>query len=159
MTKFMKMLASGAGLAVLATAAPAAAQYYSPYSYARPYSSYSPYSGYSPYGAYGMNTQAATSQCTAAVQNRLYNRTGVGGIIGSLFGMSGTSGRVLSITQVTQNRGYLRVRGLATSGRPAYNPYGSGYYGALASGYVPDLSFKCDVDYRGYVRDIDINRR
>jgi hypothetical protein len=38
------------------------------------------------------------------------------------------------------------VRGLASSGR-----YG-GYNTA-------DLSFKCDVDYRGYVRDLDINRR
>jgi hypothetical protein len=41
---------------------------------------------------------------------------------------------------------YTRVRGLASSGR-----YG-GYNTA-------DLSFKCDVDYRGYVRDLDINRR
>jgi hypothetical protein len=145
MTNLMKILAGTAGVAAIATAAPASAQYYSRY--------YSPYA----YGA--VNTQAAASQCTAAVQNRLYNRTGLSGIVGSLFGMSGTSARVLSITQVTPNRTFLRVRGLATSGRYSYNPYGAGYYGALASGYVPDLAFKCDVDYRGYVRDVDINRR
>ena len=52
-----------------------------------------------------------------------------------------------------------RRGGLATSGRVAYNPYGSGYYGALASNYAADLSFRCDVDYRGYVRNVDINRR
>jgi hypothetical protein len=145
MTTFMKLLAGSAGVAALAAAVPASAQYYSRY--------YSPYA----YGA--VNTQAAASQCTAAVQNRLYNRTGLSGVIGSLFGMSGTSARVLSITRVTPNRGYVRVRGLATSGRYAYNPYGAGYYGALAAGYVPDLAFKCDVDYRGFVRDVDINRR
>jgi hypothetical protein len=51
------------------------------------------------------------------------------------------------------------VRGIATSGRVAYNRYGVGAYGMLGSNYAPDLSFKCDVDYRGYVRDVDINRR
>jgi len=39
-----------------------------------------------------------------------------------------------------------------------YGAYGVGAYGALGYGQ-PDLSFKCDVDYRGYVRDVDINRR
>lgn len=42
-----------------------------------------------------------------------------------------------------------------------YGPYGVGAYGAL--GYNAyggaDLSFRCDVDYRGFVRDVDINRR
>ena len=72
--------------------------------------------------------------------------------------------RVLGVTRVTPNNGYIRVRGIASSGRYAYNnysPYGVGAYGALGYGYQQsaDLSFKCDVDYRGYVRDIDINRR
>ena len=146
MTMLKKLLAGTAGLAAIACAAPASAQYYAP-------RAYSPYA----YGA--VNTQNAASQCTAAVQSRLYNRTGLGGIVGSLFGMSGTSARVLSVTRVTPNRNYVRVRGLATSGRMAYNPYGSGYYGALASGYSPDLQFRCDVDYRGYVRNVDITRR
>jgi hypothetical protein len=42
----------------------------------------------------------------------------------------------------------IRVRGLASSGR--YGGYG---YNAA------DLSFRCDVDYNGYVRNVDINRR
>ena len=152
-----KILIGGAGLAALAAATPSAAQYY----------------GYSPYGygnAYGyrtMNTNAAAQQCTAAVQNRLYARTtnGVGGIIGSIFGLSsGSNARVLSVTRVIPTSTGVRVRGLASSGRIAYNgygPYGVGAYGAMGYGYsqAADLSFKCDVDYRGFIRDIDINRR
>ena len=51
------------------------------------------------------------------------------------------------------------MTGLANSGRYAYSPYGYGMYGAAGAGYQADLSFRCDVDYRGRVRDIDINRR
>jgi len=154
-----KILIGGAGLAALAAATPSAAQY-----------GYSQY-GYSPYGnAYGyraMNTNAAAQQCTAAVQNRLSYRTtnGVGGILGSIFGLSsGSNARVLSVTRVVPTSTGVRVRGLASSGRIAYNgygPYGVGAYGGLGYGYsqAADLSFKCDVDYRGYIRDIDINRR
>ena len=155
MTIMRSILAGGAGIAALATAAPAAAQYY-PYQY----NNYAYGNAYG-YG-YGMNTQNAASQCSAAVQNRLYSRNGsVASIIGSLFGVSSgaTSGRVLSITRVDPNRSSIRVRGLATSGRYAYNPYGYGYYGALGAGYAADLEFRCDVDYRGYVRDVDIRRR
>ena len=151
-----KILIGGAGLAALAAATPSAAQYYG-------YSQY----GYSPYGYSTMNTNAAAQQCTAAVQNRLYSRTtnGVGGILGSIFGLSsGSNARVLSVTRVTPTNTGVRVRGLASSGRVAYNgygPYGVGAYGAMGYGYsqAADLSFKCDVDYRGYIRDIDINRR
>ncbi|HEX6604502.1 MAG TPA: hypothetical protein VF027_06460 [Sphingomicrobium sp.] len=139
----MKFLIGGAGLAALAAATPAASQYY-PYGYSNPYG----YAYGQQYG-YGANTSAAASQCTAAVQNRLYTRNGLAGVLGSLVGAYGTTGRVLSVTRVTPNRSYVRVRGLASSGRSAYG-YGYGY---------PDLSFKCDVDYRGYVRDVDINRR
>ena len=157
--KLMKMMmAAGTGLAAIAAAAPAAAQY----GYANPYG-YSQY-GYSRYGSqygysgYGMNTGAAASQCTAAVQNRLMNRASIGGIIGSFLGTN-TTGRVVSVTQVTPRRSSVTVRGLASSGRYAgYGPYGVGAYGAVGYGQ-PDLSFKCNVDYRGYVRDVDIHRR
>jgi hypothetical protein len=144
MTMMTKMLMGGAGFAALAVAAPAAAQYY-------------------PYG-YGYNntaniTNVAAQRCAAAVQNRLSYR-GNNNILGALFGVrTATAGRVLNITRVNPNRNTVRVRGLASSGRVAYNPYGVGAYGMLGSNYAADLSFKCDVDYRGYVRDIDINRR
>jgi len=144
MSMMRKFLVGGAGLAAMATAAPSVAQYY-PYGY-----NSNPYGNAYGYRSYGMNTNAAAQQCTAAVQSRLYSRNGLGGILGSLVGSYGSAGRVVSITRVDPNRGYVRVRGLATSGRYAYG-YG-GYNSA-------DLSFKCDVDYRGYVRDVDINRR
>ena len=157
------MLAGGAAIAALAAAAPASAQY-SPYGYQY---GYSPYAARTPYGynAYSVQSTAmAQQQCTAAVQSRLYNRTSLASILGSLVGVPQNSGRVVGITRVTPNTGYVRVRGIASSGRYAYNnysPYGYGAYGAL--GYnmaaAADLSFKCDVDYRGYIRDIDINRR
>ena len=157
MKTLTKILAGGAGFAALAAAAPASSQYY-------PYQTYqrfqpSPYGSYGTYGAYGnqgyaMNSQYATQQCMSQVQNRLYTRTGLTGVIGSLFGVTGAQPRVLSITRVTPNRSYMRVRGLATSGRYAYNNYGVGYYGALGAGYTPDLSFRCDVDYNGNVRDV-----
>jgi hypothetical protein len=90
-----------------------------------------------------------------------------------------SNARVLSITQVEpRSSSTLRVRGFASSGRTAaYNPYGNpygGYGGYAGQGYNPyggyaqggynnaasaDLTFKCDIDYRGYIRDIDINRR
>lgn len=140
-------LIGGAGLAALATAAPSTAQYYygSQYGYSNPYAYSQPYA-YG-YGYRTMNTSTAASQCTAAVQNRLYQRNGLAGILGSLVGAYGTQGRVLSVTRVTPNQSGVRVRGLASSGR-----YGYGYNAA-------DLSFRCDVDYRGYVRDVDIHRR
>lgn len=152
---FTKFLTAGAGLAALAAAAPLSAQYYPPYAgnYGSPYGhAY----GYQAHNAH----QYAASRCSAAVQQRLSSRAGIGGILGSMVGVN-TSGRVLSVTQVQPRRGTVRVRGLASSGRMAYNPYGYGYYGAVGSQYAAgaDLSFKCDVDYRGRIRDIDINRR
>jgi hypothetical protein len=159
MRTMTKILAGAAAFAALTAAAPSAAQYYgyqsNPYSYSQQRSY-----GYAPYA---MNSSAATQQCTAAVQNRLYNRTSIGGILGAVLGTN-TRGRVLSITQATPTRNGMRIRGLASSGRMAYNnygPYGVGAYGGLGYGYAnqADLSFRCDVDYRGYVRNVDINRR
>ena len=162
------ILAGGAGLAALAAAAPAAAQYgyanpygysqygYSQYGYASPYGYSNGYGYASPYAA--QSTAMATQQCSAAVQSRLANRNTIGGIIGAVLGAN-TTGRVVSVTQVTPRDQTVRVRGLASSGRYAgYGAYGVGAYGALGYGQ-PDLTFKCDVDYRGYVRDVDIYRR
>ena len=162
MSTMKRMLGLGAGIAALAAAAPASAQYYG-------YSQYSPYRssqyGYSQYG-YGMNTSYATQQCTAAVQSRLYNRTSLGSILGSLVGIPTASyGRVLSVTRVSpRSDGMLTVRGLASSGRYAsnsYGPYGVGAYGALGYGYnnAADLSFRCVVAPNGAVYNVSINRR
>jgi hypothetical protein len=158
MRMLTKFLGGAAGFAALAAAAPSAAQYYG-YQY-NPYSYNQRSYGYVPYA---MNSSAAAQQCSAAVQNRLYNRTSIGGILGAFLGAN-TQGRVLSITQATPTRTGMRIRGLASSGRMAsngYGPYGVGAYGGLGYGYAnqADLSFRCDVDYRGFVRNVDINRR
>lgn len=165
MTK--KMLGLGAGFAAIAAAAPAGAQYYErgyqPYGYGQSYG-YAQSYGY-PQSAYGyQNTSMAASQCSAAVQNRLYNRSSIGGILGAVLGTN-TSGRVVSITQVSpRSNGLIRVRGLASSGRFAsngYGPYGVGAYGALGYGYAnaADLSFRCDVAPNGAIYGVSINRR
>lgn len=162
MRMMTKILTGAAGVAAIAAATPAVAQYYS-------YPSYSQYGYAQPYGyaqQYGyMNTNVATQQCTAAVQSRLYNRQSVGGILGVLLGANTPSGRVLSVTQVSpRNNGLIRVRGLASSGRYAnngYGPYGVGAYGALGYNYAnaADLSFRCDVAPNGAVYSVNINRR
>jgi len=139
-----------------------------------------------PYGQFGygygaVNPQVAVNQCVAAVQQRLYRygSNGYGGYGGygynSPYAYGGSYGnaRILGITRVEQRSATtLRVRGFATSGMPSpyypgdvYNGYGGygGSYGAYGGyGYAggqADLSFRCDVDYRGYVRDVDIDRR
>ena len=145
-------LAGGIAIAALGAASPAAAQYYPGYGY----------QGYgygSPYGAnvigqvlngvlgngYGANGQVAVNQCAAAVQQRL------GGGYGGGYGYNGyanAGGRVLGISRVEpRGNGELLVRGVANSGRYGYNGQSQ-----------VDLTWKCRVDYRGFVRDIDINR-
>jgi hypothetical protein len=165
---FTKLLTATAALAM---AAPAAAQYYNGYGYSQPYR-YSQTYGYAqprsygyaqPYG-YAANTSYAQQQCSAAVQNRLYNRSSIGGILGAVLGTN-TTGRVVAVTQVSpRSNGTVRVRGLASSGRYAmngYGPYGVGAYGAAGYGYAnqADLSFRCDVGMNGAVYNVSINRR
>jgi hypothetical protein len=169
---FTKLLTASA---VIAAAAPAAAQYYgSPYSgyrtqsygYTQPSYGYAqPYAqSYGYAQPYAVNTTLASQQCSSAVQSRLYNRSSIGGILGAVLGTS-TTGRVVSVTQVIpRSNGMVRVRGLASSGRYAsngYGAYGVGAYGAAGYGYASqaDLSFRCDVGLNGAVYRVSINRR
>ena len=173
--KAVKTFAIGAAglVALVGASAPAAAQYYPGYPYGGGgnvigqvlNSVLNPYGnqyGYGQYG-YGMNQQMAVQQCTAAVQQRLsyrgYNGYNGYGAYGGGYGGYGNA-RVLGITRVDQrSNATLRVRGYATSGMN-YGGYPYGGYGGYGGYNSPaDLSFKCDVDYRGYIRDIDINRR
>jgi hypothetical protein len=144
---FTKIFAASAGLAAIAAAGPAMAQYYG----------YQPYA----YGYGGVNSNMAAQQCSAAVQDRLYARNGIGGILGSLVGAYATTPRVVSVTQVNiRSNGLYRVRGLASSGRNSgYGPYGVGAYGAMGYGYQADLSFRCDVAPNGAVYNVRIDRR
>ena len=174
MRTITKLLAGAAGLAALAATTPAAAQYYNGY-YGNSYNNGYYNNGYSGYGyngynsgygytGYAVNTAAAAQQCSAAVPNRLYNRTSIASILGSLVGLNTNNARVLSITAETPTRTGVRVDGLASSGRTAYNNYGAygvGAYGALGDGYAQqaDLSFSCRTDANGYVRSVHIYRR
>lgn len=159
MRMITKFLAGGAGLAAIASAAPAAAQYGYGYAYGNPYG-YAPAYGYNTYNPYAAVTQSAAQRCSAAVQSRLQTRQGLTGVIASLLGAPTVTPRVVSITQVTPRRSTVRVHGLASTGRFAgYGPYGVGAYGAMSYAYQPDLRFACTVDYNGYIRDIDVYRR
>ena len=153
MKAITKFLAGGIAVAALASAAPAAAQYYPGYGYGYPYGGNvvgqvlnQVLGGGYGYG-YGANSQVAVNQCAGAVQARLGG--GYGGYGYNGYGYGG--GRGLGIRRgEPRSNGGLTVRGVATSGR--YAGYGYG-------GQAPvDLTWKCKTDYRGFVTDIDIDR-
>jgi len=143
-----KFLAGGAAIAALASAAPAAAQYYPGNGYGYGYPNGGNVvgqvinqvlgGGYG-YNGYAGNSQAAVNQCANAVQARLgggYGYNNYGG------------GRVLGISRVEpRSNGGVTVRGVATSGR--YASYGNA---------PVDLTWKCKADYRGFVTDVDLDR-
>jgi len=155
MRAITKFLAGGIAIAALAGAAPVAAQYYPGYNYPG-YGYGSPYGGNvigqvlngvlgNGYGNYGANSQVAVNQCAAAMQQRL---SGGYGYCYNGYGNGGA--RVLGISRVEpRSNGEVLVRGVANSGRYAYGYNGQGQV---------DLTWKCKIDYRGFIRDIDINR-
>lgn len=170
METFTRIFAGAAAAAMIGSWAPAAAQ-----PYPMPYG----YNSGMPGGAYGYNGQyqMAVSQCSSAVNQRL----GGGYANGAPYGVAGAygtpaGGRVVGITHVdTHLNGYIRVKGVASSGyggAGAYGPgggyggpyagysgYGGGYGGYGGYAGAPDMSFKCDIDYRGYIRDIHLEHR
>ena len=191
MKAVMKILAGGVGLAALASAAPAAAQYYPGYGQPNVIGQVINQvlgGGYGGYGGYGINPQAAVQRCAAAVEQRINQRYGAYNSYGGYGGYSGYGGynngyaqggaRVLGVTSVERRSSNgLRVRGVATAngyatGYSPYGGYGQGGYGGYGGygqggyggygGYAPqqtaELSFKCNVDYRGYITDIDLDR-
>lgn len=186
MKAMTKILAGGIGLAALASAAPAAAQYYPQYGYG--YGNQNPVGqiigqilGYGryPYGNYGYNQYSnqsgAVDQCARAVEARLngyqgyygYGNVPYQGQYGQYgyynqYGYNnryGGGGRVQGITRVTQKSYGLKVYGVARSGYQGYDGYGRGGYGSYGYNAGADLSFACEVRYDGRIRDIDINRR
>ena len=147
MSALVKVLTGAAGLAAaVGFASPAAAQYYPGYGYNNNGgvvgAIINGVLGGGQYG-YGGNDRFAVDQCSRAVSARLGG--GYGGYGYNSYG----GGRVLGITSVERRNNGLRVRGVASSGSRGY-----GYNNGGA-----DLSFKCNVDYRGRITDIDLNRR
>lgn len=185
MKALTKIIAGGVGLAALASAAPAAAQYYpapsNPYGYGYgnnnnvvgqvlgqilgygryPYGNY----GYNQYG----NQSMAVDQCARAVEARLsgYGRNngyyGYGNVpYGNAYGYNGYNnmgGRVQGITRVERKSYGLKVRGVASSGYQGYNGYGRQGYGNYGYNAGADLSWSCEVRYDGRIRDLDLKRR
>ena len=157
------VLAGGIGLAALAAATPASAQYYPPYGgggnvigqvlgqILNP-----GYGGYGAYGGYGMNSQAMVDRCAAAVTdrvNRQYGGYAYGGGYGGYNQYNNMAGgaRVVAITSVERrSSSKVRVRGIAQTA--AYPGGGYGYNAA-----PQEFEFKCNVDYRGYISDIDLD--
>jgi len=125
----VKILAGGIGLAAIAGAAPATAQY----------------NAASPVGP---QAQLAAQQCSAAVEAELKTRD-----YGAI-SAPGTA-QVLTVTRADAEKRFVRVRGTATSGVPVI-----GAVGALAAAHSPtaDLTFKCRIDYRGRVLELDVDR-
>jgi hypothetical protein len=81
------------------------------------------------------------------------NRYGYNQDYGYNQGFAGPAMRVTAITSVERRQNGLRVKGLMSSG---HRGQGYGYQG---QGYAQaDLSFRCNVDYRGYVSNVRINR-
>ena len=196
MKALTKVLAGGIGLAALAGAAPAAAQYYPGYPYGGGYGGYGQQGGLGAIieqilggnrYAYGVDQRMLVERCIAAVTNRVqrqYAYSNYGYPYGQgAYGSYGYAGgaRVLGITDIDRDSRELQVRGIATAnanmgayGSPyggqqpygGYGQYGSPYggYGQQYGGYgyqqqaAGELRFKCDVDYRGRVTDIDIDR-
>ena len=169
MTIFAKLL--GAAAIAAAAAAPLAAQYPYPTPYPTPYPA--PYPG-QPYGGgnvigqvldqilggrYAGNDRTAIQQCAAAAVAQAANQyRGYGGGYGypQPYGYANPYAaniRVTAITDVERRSDGLRVRGLLSSGG-GYNPYTGPVYSGSG-----DLTFRCTVDYRGYVRDVRVRRR
>ena len=183
MTNLNRALAAAALAAGLAT--PALGQYYPPQTYPQTYPGYgnpNPYSypnqyGYSNGGGvigqvidqllgnrYSVTDRTAVSQCASAVmvqaqnQYRGYGNNGYGQGYGYQQGyqqrFAAPAMRVTAITDVQRRSSGLRVKGLIDSG---YGGQYGGQYGYQNRGYG-DLSFRCNVDYRGVVTNIRISR-
>ena len=181
-----KLMFSGAAIAALVTAAPAAAQYYPGGGYGSGY-------GYGNNnvvgnilnqilggGNYRQNDRYAIDMCVRATEARLngysgaYNYGGYGqyGGYGNQGYHQGYNGaRVTRITNVERRRNGLKIYGLASAGydRGGYNQgyddrgygYGNQGYGDRRYGYQgrANLRFNCKVNFRGQVTDVDIDRR
>jgi len=172
-----KILAGGVAMAALTSAAPAAAQYYP--GYGQPNVLGQVINQVLGGGqGYGHNSQAAVQRCAAAVEQRInhqYNRgyAGQGGYGGyggynQGYAYNQSMARVLGVTSVERRSDNgLRVRGVATAraqavgyggyGQGGYSPYG-GQGGYAQPQQVGELTFRCNLDYRGYVTDIDLGR-
>jgi hypothetical protein len=186
MTKFMFLAAAAASVGVAAPAAaqyPYPQQPYPPQvpqpAPGQPGYGYYPQQGYGqqPYGygndpmgqiinqllgnRYNVTDRTAVSRCASAAvrQASAQYRQPYGNAYGYNQGYNpAMTMRVTAITNVERRRNGLRVSGLIDS-RGGYPPYGQAY-GYQNQGYAAtgDLSFRCNVDYRGAVTNLRVRR-
>jgi hypothetical protein len=93
---------------------------------------------------YNVSDRQAIRSCAFAAVQRA--QSGFGGYGGGYNNYV----RVTAITDVERRSTGLRVRGMLGGGG-RYGNQGYGYGGAYGRA---DLGFRCDVDYRGYVRNL-----
>ena len=177
-----KFLASGAAIAALVTAAPAAAQYYPNQGYGNQGYGNNNVVGQILNGILGgqnyqQNDRYAIDMCVRATEARLngynggYNFGGYGNYGG--YGNNGynqgyNGSRVTRILNVERRNNGLKIFGLASAGtNNRYGGYNQGYgnqgYGNQGYGYGnqgrAQMRFNCKVNFRGQVTDVDIDRR
>lgn len=174
-----------AAAAICAIAVPAAAQTAYPYGYPQQYQqapqSYPGQPGYGYQQAYGygqpgyaqnpvqqiidsllgnrynVTDRQAVSQCASAAMTQAAAQYGNNGY-GQRYGNNGynrgytTAMRVTSITDVQRRNNSLRVFGTMSSGERFSGPYANHAYAA------GDVTFRCNVDYRGAVTNVRIGR-
>jgi len=117
---------------------------------------------------YSVTDRQAVRQCSNAARNQASSQYGAYGYSQQRYGQRGYNGynqqfaapslRVTAITNVERRSSGLRVSGLMSSSYAGQ--YGSQYGGQYAyqnRGYG-DVSFRCNVDYRGAVTNIRIGR-
>ena len=117
---------------------------------------------------YQANDRDAVARCASAAMaraNAQYRPNGYGQGYG--YGNQGypppMAMRVTAITEVRRRNNGVRVSGLLDSRGGGYPPQGQPYgnaYGYQNQGYAGqgDLSFRCNVDYRGAVSTVRITR-
>ena len=105
---------------------------------------------------YNVNDRQAVSQCASAAMTQAAARYGNGYNQG--YGNRGYNPamRVTSITEVQRRHNGLRVSGMMSSGYAGQ--YGN-QHGYQNRGYAQgDVSFRCNVNYRGQVTNVRIGR-
>lgn len=178
----MKLLALFAATgAMVAIAAPAAAQYYPAPQQPQPYPQPGygapayPAPGYPAPGypgnptndgiigqitgnRYATNDRQAIAQCVNAASAQFGNGYRRNAYAANQYGQRWSynpsyqaNARVTAITQVDRRNWGVKINGLMSSGLP----YGGGYNQANP---VSDLSFRCDVNYNGAVTNLRVNR-
>ncbi|MCH8615950.1 hypothetical protein LZ016_07540 [Sphingomonas sp. SM33] len=115
---------------------------------------------------YNVNDRTAVQQCASAAMAQASSQYRPQPY-GNAYGYNNNRGyqqgyapnmRVTAITNVERRNNGLRVSGLLDS-RGGYPPHGQAY-GYQNNGYAAtgDLRFRCNVDYRGAVTNVRINR-